>query len=103
MDKQTINLVKVLNEIHTLLIEDQNTPWASTIKNIIKSLEQKKYEGLEELNSIYGGMGSFNDLILCQTEVNRKLIWSPNYKETNKRFDDLRSMAYDLMIEIKRK
>jgi hypothetical protein len=60
------------------------------------------YSGIEYLQSAYGGMGSFNDLILGQSDENGVLCWKPGHVELNERFDELRNEAAKLVELIKR-
>ena len=41
-----------------------------------------------------GGMGSLNDVILGQDNRDGQFQWKPNYKETNRRYNELLAKLY---------
>ncbi len=59
------------------------------------------FSGIEHLLSAYGGMGSFNDLIIGQTNHNGEFAWKQNYQEVNNELNHLRGQAYQLANWIK--
>jgi hypothetical protein len=65
-------------------------------------VEQSDYSGIEYLLSAYGGMGSFNDLVLGQTLANGRFEWKRGHIELNDRLGALRSRAWELAQAIKR-
>jgi hypothetical protein len=60
------------------------------------------YSGIEHLLSAYGGMGSFNDLVICQSYENGQFRWKEGYVEKNNQLDELRGKARELADHIKR-
>ncbi len=65
-------------------------------------LKDSDYSGLEYFLSAFGGMGSFNDIILGQSFQDGVFAWKPGYKELNEHFEKLLSKAWELATNIKR-
>ena len=69
-----------------------------------QGLEYSDLYGIEILLSTYGGMGSFNDLVVGQKYQNGEFIgWKNESDEKNKILNLLREEAYDVAKEIKRR
>ena len=57
-------------EIHRLLMEVGETNWAKCFENFISALEQSDNKATyKKILGLYGGMGSFNDLVLYKNNV----------------------------------
>lgn len=65
-------------------------------------VEASDFSGITHLLGAYGGMGSFNDLIICQQMVGGKFSWKDGHIEKNHELDRLRSKAWELADAIKR-
>ena len=102
MNTKTNELVKVLDQLINLLKKDGDTQWKKWLEEIKRSLVDSDYSGIEYLLGTYGGMGSFNDLIIGQSYVNGEFEWKPNADQNNGGLEELRSQAYDLANFIKR-
>jgi len=100
MGTKTQELIQVLNDIEAVLQKDESK-WQESISRANNRIKNSDYSGIELLLSYYGGMGSFNDLIIGQHSVNGKFEWKDNSKENNKKLETLRSKAYDLAFYIK--
>ena len=50
---------------------------------------------------MYGGMGSFNDVVIGQTHVDGKFAWKKDAISDNNKLSKYRTTAYDLAIYIK--
>jgi len=96
MDSKTTELVKVLDELLAVLDSDGEAHWRAWIHRAKSRLDQSDYSGIEYLLSAYGGMGSFNDLVLGQTNVDGRFAWKPGHIDLNRRLDVLRSRAWTL-------
>jgi hypothetical protein len=66
-----------------------------------KRMLASDYSGVEKLFSSYGGMGSFNDLVIGQSNVNGEFSWKPQAQLNNVRLDALRTEAYELVQAIR--
>ena len=102
MGKKTEELIKTLDELALLLESDGESHWKKWMLKAKNSLLKSDYSGIEYLLSAYGGMGSFNDLVIGQSIENGKFTWKPSYQENNDKLDYLRSKAYKLADDIKR-
>ena len=94
-------LLKILDELIRLLEEDGEQHWSQWMRQSRERLLNSDYSGIEHLLSAYGGMGSFNDLILCQSYENGKFRWIDGHIEKNNRLNVLRSKAWELANEFR--
>jgi hypothetical protein len=102
MGSKTKQLVKVLDQIISLLESDEEDHWKMWVSESKRRLLNSDYSGIEHLLSAYGGMGSFNDLVICQSSEDGKLTWKEGYKKKNNTLSKLRSKAWELATYIKR-
>ncbi|MCR6663799.1 MAG: hypothetical protein NVV60_11825 [Luteimonas sp.] len=102
MDSSTKELIATLEELAKLPESDGDRHWSAWMRRAKLRLENLDYSGAEYLLSAYGGMGSFNDLILGQTQINGQFAWKAGHIELNDRFDELRYKASGLARRIKR-
>ena len=73
MGPKTKQLVDILDQIISLLKTDNEDHWQKWILESKLRLLNSDYSGIEHLLNAYGGMGSFNDLIISQDANNGKL------------------------------
>ena len=102
MGPKTEELISVLEQLATLLENDGDTHWSLWMRKAQARLLDSDYSGITYLLSAYGGMGSFNDLVLGQSYDDGVFSWKPGHVELNQRFDKLRSDAAHLADAIKR-
>ena len=102
MGSKTTELARVLDELATILESAAERHWRAWMLQAKARLEQSDYSGIEYLLGAYGGMGSFNDLVLGQTLANGRFAWKAGHIELNERLDALRSKAWELAQTIKR-
>ena len=95
-------LLKVLEEIIQILEADGEERWSHWMRQCRARLANSDYLGIEHLLSTYGGMGSFNDLVICQSYENGQFRWKEGYVEKNNRLDELRGKAWELADHIRR-
>lgn len=69
------------------LLRNEEDEWSSLFYSFYKKLDIFKNETLKEIISVYGGQGSFNDLVLYN-DVNK-----------NNELDNLRVELYKKVIE----
>ena len=100
MGPRTSQLAATLAEIVGLLRSEDERHWSQYINDCRSRLVASDYSGVDKLLSSYGGMGSFNDLVLGYSEAAGG--WMPQAKELNAKLDLLRSKAYDLAQDIRR-
>ena len=87
MGPKTQELIQILGEMVDLLEEEGETHWSKWMREIKTRLEDQDYSGIEYLLRAYGGMGSFNDLMV--------------YPERQDQLEALRTQAWELAEEIK--
>jgi hypothetical protein len=93
-------LTKVLDELIKLLEASGEKHWANWMLEAKNNLSNDY--GIEHILAAYGGMGSFNDLIIyCKTE-NGCLKWSLSDRMRNNKLDKLRNQAWELADHIRR-
>jgi hypothetical protein len=102
MGPKTEELICVLEQLATVLESDGDTHWSLWVRKARARLLDSDYSGITYLLSAYGGMSSFNDLILGQSYDGDAFSWKPGHVELNKRFDKLRNDAAQLADAIKR-
>jgi hypothetical protein len=95
-----VKLLETLDEIILLLESDGEQHWSTWIRQSRERLQSSDCSGIEHFRSAYGGMGSFNDLIICQNYENGKFYWEDGHVEKNNRLNELRGKAWELADEI---
>ena len=98
--RQLQQLCQVLRELIQLLEADGETHWQNWMAESLKDLEANNLRGAEHLRGAYGGMGSFNDLIIGQRLSDKGFEWAPGASDANDQLDALRSQAYGLAMEL---
>ncbi|MFL1524684.1 DUF6966 domain-containing protein [Pseudomonas sp. O230] len=101
MGPKTEELIRILDQLATLLESDGDTHWRFWMSKARALLLGSDYSGIEYLLSAYGGMGSLNDLILGQSYNDGVLSWKPGYVELNEKLVELRNKAEQLANAIK--
>ena len=96
MDPDIQELITVLEDLANLLEADGNEHWATWARKGSGRLLNSDYAGIEYVLSGYGGMGSFNDIILGQSYDGGDLSSKRGHIEENERFNALRSRAWEL-------
>ncbi|GFM86828.1 hypothetical protein PSCICO_22270 [Pseudomonas cichorii] len=100
MSTKTEELISVLDELIALLESDGEEHWSQWMRDARARLADSDLSGITKLRSAYGGMGSFNDLMLGQSYRNGVLCWKSGYGELNQRFYRLRDDVARLLGEI---
>jgi len=95
-------LIEILNEIIQLLESDGEEHWSHWMRKSRARLLNSDFSGVEHLLSAYGGMGSFNDLVICQSYENGQFHWKEGHVEKNDKLNELRSKAWEIADQIKR-
>jgi uncharacterized protein DUF6966 len=92
MSASVDELTAVVDDLISLLEADGAVEWVQTFALIRAQLNTSRREAAAALMRIYGGMGSFNDLVVGQTGTGTK----PNFRELNQSLDALRTRAWTL-------
>jgi hypothetical protein len=78
----------VLQKIVNLLRSGGCEDWAARMEKLSSEIEENSEYATSQILALYGGMGSFNDIVLCSN--GRPLI------KENDELDGLRGELYDL-------
>ncbi len=93
------SLIQLLITCEDLLRSVSENFWADKIKWVVtKGGESLDLYLLEEIISWYGGMGSFNDLMIC--EINGHLLNGKDEKILNDELNKLNSAIYKEAIRL---
>jgi hypothetical protein len=95
-------LLETLDEILQLLEADGEQHWSNWMRKSRARLLNSDYSGIEHLRSAYGGMGSFTDLVICQSYENGEFKWKEGHIEKNNRLNELRGKAWKITDDIRR-
>lgn len=102
MGPKTAELVRVLEELITLLKSDDESLWAEWMEQAKAWIVASDDSGIEKVLQAYGGMGSFNDLVLGYHEKDGVLQQRKGMGEMNAQLESLRTRVWELAHEIKR-
>lgn len=102
MKSKKEELIRILDSLVELLKSEGETHWATWMSQARTLLRSSDFSGIARLLAAYGGMGSFNDLILCQGRENGVFAWKKGHIEKNEKLSLLRSRAWDLAEAIRR-
>lgn len=102
MGPKTKELVDVLEALVQLLRSDDETHWSAWMAKSKARLENSDFSGITHLLGAYGGMGSFNDLIICQQTIGGQVSWKAGHVEKNEELSQLRGRAWELADAINR-
>jgi hypothetical protein len=100
MGPKTAELCERLRETSALLKRSGEFHWSAWLDASLDRIENHDLSGVDHLLGAYGGMGSFNDLIL--TYVNGHTVPDVEVRSVNDRLDVLRSAMHELACEVRR-
>ena len=83
-----------------MLRSDGERYWSEFIDDCRNRLLASDYSGVEMLLSSYGGMGSFNDVVVGYSEACQD--WKPEARKLNEKLNSLRTRAFALAQDIQR-
>jgi hypothetical protein len=92
-------LLKRLAECETLLANYGVDYWPSWLRHGADLVAAGDSRGLDHLRQGYGGMGSFNDLVI--SPLNRHRGGEEELRAADKRLDRLRSEIYQLLNTVR--
>jgi len=100
MGTKTHTLCERLKETVDLLVGNREEHWAEWLRTALGRIENGDLSGIDHLLSAYGGMGSFNDLVI--QPPHGQSLNSPDCASVNERLALLRSEMYELAHEVRR-
>lgn len=101
MGPKTAELIRVLEQIASLLHNEGVNQWCQWACKARARLLDSDYSGIEYVLSAYGGMGSFNDLVLGHEYEDGMFSNTLDYVFLNDKLEKLRSDAGRLAEEIR--
>lgn len=93
-------LSQLLDEASELLSAYGATQWSDWLREDARLIRVSNFYGIEHLLTAFGGMGSFNDVVLCSTGVVGNLSQMLNAE--NDRLSELRTLIYDIARKLAR-
>ena len=100
MGPKTKKLILVLEEAIDLLKKHGESHWASWLEKDKNRIVQADYYGVEHLLSLFGGMGSFDDLLICKE--NGHSIEGEQVPSVNDRLKSLTNEIYELAENVRK-
>ena len=100
MGPKTETLCAKLRETSSLLRRVGEHYWAKWLDESLQRIENGDFAGITHLRGAFGGMGSFNDLIL--SSLNGHLVDDDDYRAVNEQLESLRADLYELSGYIQR-
>jgi len=88
MGNVTSELIGELKELIAFLEKENQDHWCEWFTRCLSMIENSDYQGVERVLGAYGGMGSFNDLVLTKKLENGNYSMQP---EANNYLDKLRN------------
>lgn len=82
-------ITDLLGEIVSLFVSQNEIEWARSLKTLIAMFENDPDEACRQIRSLYGGMGSFSDVVLHDPD-------GIPLREENDALDRFRDELYDL-------
>lgn len=102
MGQRTEELIDVFDQLIKVLESNGEMHWSRWMQKVQAYLIDSDYYGVTYLLSAYGGMGSFNDLVLGQNPNLGAFAWAPGHVDINDNLQALRHRAAQLALEIQR-
>ena len=90
-----LNLIDALAATIQLLRKCDASQWADQLDDSKRLIEQRDFRGIEQVFYSYGGMGSFNDLLIHP--ANGHTISDAEIATTNDQLRELQSQVYELV------
>ena len=100
MDLKIKELLSLLNQTIELLDRCGETHWSRWLDIARKRIENRDFSGITYLLSAYGGMGSFNDLLIHP--LNGHKIDDDAVPAVNDKLDTLRGRMFEVAGQIRR-
>ena len=100
MGPKTVGLLGLLQDTVELLQDCGETHWASWMQKSKDKIKNGDFNGITLLLKAYGGMGSFNDLVIHP--LNGHNVNTDEVDKVNEKLVKLRQKIYELATQIKR-
>ena len=100
MHPEIESLALMLDEASELLQSNDSTSWAEWLRKDAKLIRSLDFFGIKHLRSAFGGMGTFNDIVLV-SRGDGDIIGTMLIAE-NERLAELRTSIYNLATKLAR-
>jgi hypothetical protein len=98
MDPKAVLLCDRLEQIVCLLDQVEERHWAAWARAVLSRISNDELDGVHDLLAAYGGMGSFNDLVIHA--LNGHKVASDEYIAVNDHLERLRNETFELASSI---
>jgi hypothetical protein len=98
MDTKINKLAERVRLLSDLLSEHGEDGWAGFLETCHEQIISGEPYGLEELNTVFGSMGSFNDMVL--THRNGLKLSQEEINEANDKLSTLNSEIFSRLIDL---
>ncbi len=95
-----LELVEVLAKTAQLLFKYNEKHWSVFLEESRGLVENRDFHGVERVFGSYGGMGSFNDILIHP--INGHLLEESETSSVNKEFQLLKSDIWDRVRDLRR-
>jgi hypothetical protein len=92
-------LIEKVDELIRLMEKHNEKYWSEYFRKAIGMVKDRNFRGIELILKSFGGMGSFNDLVI--TRINGHTIQERDEEMVNEKMKELKENIYKLSIEIK--
>jgi hypothetical protein len=97
---ERLALIGILDETIAFLRKHGVTHWPESLERSRAFIENRDFRGVEELFSIFGGMGSFNDVMI--DPLNGHSVAESEVARVNDRFQMLKGNIYNSVTTLRR-
>ena len=95
-----LRLIAVLTETAELLRRYSVNSWLKPLSESRCLIELRDVRGVDRLSQMFGGMGSFNDIVIHP--LNGNPITEADIHPVNEKFQALKSQIYELAAALRR-
>ncbi len=99
-EEKRIVLVHTLDETEQLLCHHGERHWEAVVAESCRLIELRDFAGVQLIRSSFGGMGSFNDLIIHS--LNGHSVSDNETDSVNERLRSLQGRIYELSCALSR-
>ncbi|MEI8021413.1 MAG: hypothetical protein WCH39_24605 [Schlesneria sp.] len=95
-----VKLILAVTQAERLLRRYSITDWADTLNRAATLITGSDFSGVDDLFSIFGGMGSFNDIVIHP--LNGNPIEDSEIDRVNNDFQSLKTDIYEIVTALRR-
>lgn len=99
-ETRRLELIEALAETSQLLRKYNESHWSAVLEESRQLIENRDFRGVEQVFGSFGGMGSFNDVIIHP--LNGHQIEESEVSAVNDRFQWFKSNIWELVGDLRR-